>query len=601
MNYRKIRIAKKMSKINVLIIDSYISKNHPQLIDDTIYNIRDDSFIPNEELGHGTAIYGILRKNSDKANFYLFPINDGISEEELLYALDYVAKYNVVFDLINISLGISYCENKAQLYTLCEKLIKKGSILISAFNNDGSISFPAAFKNVIGVSSSDVCKKTSDFEFYEDDVLNISAKGGIQRLLWSTPQYIFLSGNSFACAHVCSQAIHFLYDSKCSYKELLNRFKSIAKKVHHYNRIEDSNQLISIPFKMNQVALFPFNKEMHSIIRYQELLNFYVVGVYDTKKSIYLGNKISNILKDVDSELVIQNIACFDSSSVDTIIIGHTNFLNEEKENEEIKIFLNEMIEKGINIYSFENILQKNRFSHYYFPSICQEQCFPYRNGMLYRITTPVLAFMGTSSSQGKFTLQLAIRKRFLRDGYVVGEIGTEPTSLLFSMDAVIPMGYHSTVEIYGNDLISYVNNTIYHITEKENIDIILAGSQAGTVCYDTGNLTRFNVDVYSYMLAIDPDFVILSINPYDSVTYLKRTIHFIESAFNTKVIGLVIFPFGLKQGYFSIYNAKEYLGKEKYYEIKMNLENELHIKVYKLDEIDDMNNLYTYIIKCFE
>lgn len=50
---------------------------------------------------------------------------------------------------------------------------------------------------------------------------------------------------------------------------------------------------------------------------------------------------------------------------------------------------------------------------------------------MLYRISTPVLAVCGTSSKQGKFTLQLELRKRFCEMGYKVGQIGTEPNSLL--------------------------------------------------------------------------------------------------------------------------------------------------------------------------
>ena len=45
-----------------------------------------------------------------------------------------------------------------------------------------------------------------------------------------------------------------------------------------------------------------------------------------------------------------------------------------------------------------------------------------------------MLAIVGTSPSQGKYNLQLALRRRFLNDGYEIGQIGTEPTAQLFGM-----------------------------------------------------------------------------------------------------------------------------------------------------------------------
>jgi hypothetical protein len=41
-------------------------------------------------------------------------------------------------------------------------------------------------------------------------MINIGAKGGIQRLAWDKPDYLMLGGNSFACAHVTVQAAQFM-------------------------------------------------------------------------------------------------------------------------------------------------------------------------------------------------------------------------------------------------------------------------------------------------------------------------------------------------------------------------------------------------------
>ena len=92
---------------------------------------------------------------------------------------------------------------------------------------------------------------------------------------------------------------------------------------------------------------------------------------------------------------------------------------------------------------------------------------------MLYRIATPIIGVFGTSSKQGKFTLQLKLRELLLKQGYSVGEIGTEPTSQLFGKEYVFPMGYNSTVYIEHNDIISYLNAALYDISIRKKISLL--------------------------------------------------------------------------------------------------------------------------------
>lgn len=42
-------------------------------------------------------------------------------------------------------------------------------------------------------------------------------------------------------------------------------------------------------FKIKKAALFPFNKEMHSILRFEDKLDFEITDVYDTKYSLRVG------------------------------------------------------------------------------------------------------------------------------------------------------------------------------------------------------------------------------------------------------------------------------------------------------------------------
>lgn len=106
-------------------------------------------------------------------------------------------------------MGVNIVDDVNQLQIVCEHLSARGVIIVCAFDNAGSISYPAAFENVIGVTSDFNCYSIDDFTYYEDNVVNIGAKGGLQRLAWHDPPYIFLSGNSFACAHVTVQVCKF--------------------------------------------------------------------------------------------------------------------------------------------------------------------------------------------------------------------------------------------------------------------------------------------------------------------------------------------------------------------------------------------------------
>lgn len=73
--------------------------------------------------------------------------------------------------------------------------------------------------------------------------------------------------------------------------------------------------------------------------------------------------------------------------------------------------------------------------------------------------------------------------------GYKVGQIGTEPNSLLFGMDYIFPMGYNGTVHLTGEESIQYLNSCLNNLEDR---DIILVGSQSGTLNYDVCNLSQY-------------------------------------------------------------------------------------------------------------
>lgn len=53
------------------------------------------------------------------------------------------------------------------------------------------------------------------------------------------------------------------------------------------------------------------------------------------------------------------------------------------------------------------------------------------------------------------------------------------------------------------------------------------------------------------------PDAVVLCVNPFDDRDYIRRTIQFIESATEGKVIALCLFPMELKSETLGAYGGK--------------------------------------------
>lgn len=85
----------------------------------------------------------------------------------------------------------------------------------------------------------------------------------------------------------------------------MKAFKNSAKK---YIRILVFQLCPNNIFKIKKAALFPFNKEMHSILRFEDKLDFEITDVYDTKYSLRVGKNTNKEVKSDSSGHIIKNI-----------------------------------------------------------------------------------------------------------------------------------------------------------------------------------------------------------------------------------------------------------------------------------------------------
>jgi subtilisin family serine protease len=343
-----------MKVIKIAILDSGVKKGHKEFagkqINARTLIIQNDEVVEVEdgedEIGHGTAVHYLIDKLTENKTIYDFKIihNDNkLSLNDLEKFLSYISNYKIKFDIINISSGIVQCDDTQKLQMICDKLKSSGTVVVAAFDNDGAISFPAALDNVIGVDSSKSIKSINDFIYVENSLINVIGKNYIQKVAWTNPEYNMIAGNSFTCCYVTAKIAKMIQEGNYELKNISTR------KIHNKKA-----KAIDRPFKIEKAAVFPFNKEIHSLARYESMLNFIIEGYYSAKATGLIGKKISTILINCENEKIIKNIEEIRWNEIDTLILGHLDELNLLLRKDYTEILLNKAIENGVRIFSFD-------------------------------------------------------------------------------------------------------------------------------------------------------------------------------------------------------------------------------------------------------
>lgn len=595
--------------LKIIIIDTGVDVNHPTLDGIRIHGdeiVFSDNGLYinqniNDEIGHGTAINGIISSHNKNVELYNIKIiskeNTSISGDQLIEVLKYIYE-NISCEIINLSMGICIMDDSSELKSICEKILSRGTIIVAGFDNNGSLTYPAEFESVIGVTSGENCFRADELEvIINSSLVNVCAKGDIQRVCWNNRGYILSEGNSLACAHVTGIISNF-YKEGMGIHGVLKKLIEIGKEkfIENYN-IPKENKILDY----QKAIVFPFNKEIHSLLRFSHLLDFEIVDVYDIKHSGKIGSTVNHLLNaNLKRDYIIKSLKDIDWESFDTLILGHTQKMSRLLRNDDfIRDIILEFVSHGKYVYSFDNLSALN-FSedNIFYPQLKKQDIMHAPLGKLHIYSKPIVGVYGTSSQQGKFTLQLKLRERFLKDDYNLGQVGTEPSSWLFNMDVCFHFGYASFPEISRYETVEYLNYEISKLCKEK--DIILTGCQSFTVTDDIGNLDGYTFPQIEFLLATQPDVIILCINTFDSFEEISRTIQFLESAVECKVIGLVIFPMDVKNREEGYYGQRIPLTKEREEEIKGKINGAFKLPVYTLSSEKDIDSLYESIIDHF-
>lgn len=203
--------------INIAIIDSGVNPWHSHVqgvegglafyLNSSGQVLRNDDF--RDELGHGTAIAGIIRQNVPLARLYAIKIFHEKLEAPaslLLAALEWATKDNI--KIIHLSLGTERAEYRLSLRKLCQHAYDKNIVIIGAARRSNDQLFPAIFDTVIGAYWNRECDEAS-LIYHPGNAVEFGAYGW-PRALPGRPKRLNFSGNSFAAARVTAKAAQLL-------------------------------------------------------------------------------------------------------------------------------------------------------------------------------------------------------------------------------------------------------------------------------------------------------------------------------------------------------------------------------------------------------
>lgn len=414
-------------------------------------------------------------------------------------------------------------------------------------------------------------------------------------------KYIDVVGSSFSAPYITRLIAEniMLGNISCHLDDVLSFLKSGAKKVYCPER----QTPIESPFHIDKAVFFPYNKEISTLLMNADSLNCEPIGVFDVK---YLGNIGKDLCNRDGTHLIIDQIDAIPwESDFDTIILGHLNELSNIAK----KDYKKKVIEKSIaykkNIYSFDDISDELKAQidaaglKLYTPIITKNNVPFNYEGKLRQIGKPILCVAGTSPKQGKFSLQLQLKKS-LSKLVRVGLLATEPSGYLVGANVVFPMGYSSTVKLEnGNDYISTVNYAM-GIIEDEGVDLIITGLQSQTIPMQLSCQSDMVLFNHYYLLGANPDAAILMVNIFDDYDYIRRTIQYLENIIICDVIALVVFPIKRTFKWNTLGNLSVRYDDATVKKFKEQLKTTFQKNAYVLGDKKDMDLLSNHCLNYF-
>lgn len=545
-----------------------------------------------DETGHGTSVLSLIisqlgnspKRIFQKVSIAFFKIHyfnkDASYISSLLTILEYIKKH-IKAKIINMSFGVRGYSKK--LENLCCDLYMKKTLVISALDNFGAMSYPAAFDFCIGVKGNKHLAAKS-FKVFTNNIVDCEAKvfNSYNKLNKNFNWNISSAGSSFAAAYVTAYLLKkMLYErAEITCKE--DALRILAKTNTFSTTYKDYSCTPNL-LKKN-ISIFPLNKENYNVINNCHLLACNLINVYDSK---YLGQVGKTITSFKGEEYTICNIDNLNLKNIDWMILGHCSDIEMLTNKKYKQYILLKCLNEKVNVFCYDSKGINNRLIKQFAYNglkliVADNEEYVDLKGYFYQIKTPILEVLGTSSHQGKFTLQQQVISILKQKGFNVGFLGTEPNSILFGADECFAYGYSSSYkELNENKFSEFVNRKL-HLIDKKEKDIIVTGGQSLFLPHPTYGKMNSNflwARQFPFLLGSNPDCVILCVNIFDEIDYISRTITAIETISNTKVIMLSLYRFSNNYDHI-INNQKKEITTDEFNNFRNSVSKRLNLPI---------------------
>ena len=415
-----------------------------------------------DDTGHGTACAGIVRKIAPKAMIFSVRIFDRVpsSDATLLESgLEWAIENEM--DIANVSLGTVDWSRREALASVCRRARKAGLLVVAAAHPAGCPCLPAFLQDVIGVGVGS--PDGTVFGYRPGESIECIARGAIRRVCWKKGKRVIAGGTSLGAAEISGiVALIRSAHPTSSLDQVRAILKANAKQASSSKR---RPQFESAPSErlgthsIRKAILYPFNKEMHAFVRFRDLLRFEISGIADPPGKGLVGKDAGQAAGIETLGVRIAPRLADSVKGADTLILGYVDQLSRICRRDVLEASVHTALQHGLNVFSFEAVPQ-SRYPELYakaaggkrkiwYPRIASQEIerASVRGQDRQPIASPVLGVFGTSSNQGKFTLQLILRRELIKRGFRLGQLGTEHHSLLFGMEAAFPIGYGAPVD----------------------------------------------------------------------------------------------------------------------------------------------------------
>ena len=548
--------------VKVAVVDSGIEPNHPKigaiaggiglyaLADGSIQ--REDDF--SDRAGHGTACAGIIRKLAPEVELYgvrVFDESLTTDGQSLVAAIAWAIEEGM--DVINLSLGIIDPAYKRPLAEICRKAVEANLILVGSQHNEGLESYPAELSDVIGVTWGKIYDRYG-YYYRPGQAIECVARGDQQRLCWLDGGETITGGTSFAAPHLSAiVALIRQRVPKAGLTQVRDILAANALKSEEPGAITVERPGFPRYDWIGRAALYPYNKEMHALVRHAKHLHFTIAGIADPVGKGLVGKDAGEAIGVEPLGVRIAPKLGDALEGADTLVLGYVDQLSRLGKKDLLREAIQMALDRGLNVFSFLAVdletyadlydLARSKGLHLEFPDFDfadVQRCLA-AQGSERTVDVPVVGVFGTSSQQGKFTLQLALRQKLIEQGYKVGQLGTEHHSALFGMDFSFPMGYAAPRELPLQYYGPYLDYKMREINAAKKPDIMLVGCQSGTIPYDVANHNTHTEPSIHFLLGTKPDACILVVNSTDSDAYIQDTLDGIRILGKAPVILLAI------------------------------------------------------------